>query len=106
MLVDGLGMPIESSFSLTTGPDGSVHYLRSFYREGPESDWSWESRRQAVQHDLGGRNMIFDTYTGKVDADLPTESAVVVASKKAAVAAKYQSKYGNDAAAINVKIAN
>jgi hypothetical protein len=106
MLVDGLGMPIESSFSLTTGPDGSVHYLRSLYREGPESDWSWESRRQAVQHDLGGRNVIYDTYTGKVNADLPTESAVVVASKKTAVAAKYQSKYRDDAVVTEQKIAN
>ena len=46
LLLGALGMPIESSYSLTTGPDGSVHYLRSLYREGPESDLAWDSRIQ------------------------------------------------------------
>ena len=48
-------MPIESSFSVTTDSDGSVHYRHSLYREGPESDWSADLRRSAMQHDLGGR---------------------------------------------------
>jgi len=105
MLLGGLGMPIETSFSLMTGPDGSVHYLRSLYREGPESDWSWESSRQAVQRDLGGRRLIYDTYTGESNVDLPAESSVVVASRKAAVAARYQSGYRNDAVSTEQKVA-
>src|SRR5207245_1453770 len=40
MLLAGLGMPIESSFSINTGADGSVHYIHSMYREGPVCDWS------------------------------------------------------------------
>ncbi len=106
MLLGGLGMPIESTYSLTTGPDGSVHYYRSLYREGPEADWSWESRRQAVLLDMTGRSFEFDLSTGRVEASRPTEPAVVVAAKKAAVASKYQSGYQNDAAATERKIAN
>ena len=104
MLLGGLGMPIESSFSLMTGPDGSVHYLRSLYREGAESDWSWESQRQAIQQDMGGRQVRIDTYRGQVD-DVPGESPIVVACKKAAVAARYQSAYRSDAVATEQKIA-
>src|SRR4029079_16754591 len=79
---------------------------RSFYREGQESDWSWESRRQAVQRDLGGRNVRYDVYTGKADADLPSESPVAIAQKKAAVAGLYQNRYLNDAATTDQKIAS
>ena len=106
MLLGGLGMPFESTYSLSVGPDGSVHYYRSLYREGAEADWSWESRRQAVQRDLGGRNYEYDVHTGKTDASRPTESAVVVAAKKATVAAKYQTGYQNDALATERKIVN
>jgi hypothetical protein len=98
MLVDALGMPIEATYSLTTGPDGSVHYLRSLYREGRDSDWSWESRRAAVQRDLGESHVYLDTYTGKAAVG-PGESPVVIAAKKANVATAYQKRYATNAAA-------
>jgi len=97
MLVDALGMPIEATYSMTTGPDGSVHYLRSLYREGPDSDWSYESRRAAVQRDLGGTNIQIDTYTGKAALG-PGESPVVIAARKASVATAYQKRYATNAA--------
>jgi hypothetical protein len=103
MLVDALGMPIEATYSLTTGPDGSVHYLRSLYREGPDSDWSWESRRAAVQRDLGGPSILLDTYTGKAVVG-PGESPVVIAAKKANVATAYQKRYATNAAATEFQV--
>jgi hypothetical protein len=103
MLVDALGMPIEATYSLMTGPDGSVHYLRSLYREGQDSDWSWESRRAAVQRDLGGINLQFDTYTHKVAAG-PGESPVAIAAKKANVATAYQKQYASNAAATESQV--
>jgi hypothetical protein len=103
MLVDALGMPIETTYSLTTGPDGSVHYLRSLYREGQDSDWSSESRRAAVQRDLGGRHIQVDTYTGQVEVG-PGESPVVIAAKKANVAAAYQKRYATSAAATESQV--
>jgi hypothetical protein len=103
MLMGGLGMPIETTYSLTTGPDGSVHYLRTLFREGPESDWSWESRRAAVQHDLRGRHTQYDVYTKKT-TDLPSESSVVLAAKKANVASTYQNRFATNAAATEARV--
>jgi hypothetical protein len=104
MLLSGLGMPIEMTYSLTTGPDGSVHFLRSLYREGPESDWSWESRRAAVQRDLGGRMTQHDVYTGKTTVGPPSEAPAVVASKKAAVASAYQNRYATNLVATEAQL--
>jgi hypothetical protein len=103
MLVDALGMPIEATYSMTTGPDGSVHYLRSLYREGRDSDWSYESRRAAVQRDLGGPSVQLDTYTGKVLVG-PGESPPVIAAKKANVATAYQKRYATNAAATELQV--
>jgi pretoxin HINT domain-containing protein len=104
MLVDALGMPIETSYSVTTGPDGSTHYLRSLYREGADSDWSWESRRAAVQRDLGGRHVQVDAYTGKAKDFGLSESPLVTAAKKANVASAYQNRYVASAAATEIQV--
>jgi hypothetical protein len=104
MLVDALGMPIEATYSLTTGPDGSVHYLRSLYREGPDSDWSSESRRSVVQRNLGGRHIQTDIATG-ITADVgPGESTLVTAVKKANVANASQKRFATDAAATEFRV--
>ena len=105
MLLSGLGMPFESSFSLTTGPDGSVHYFHSLYREGPESDWSVESRRAAIQHDYGSQDWKIDTYTGTAYPGPPRESSIVTGAKKANLASANQRRYGNDVAATESKVA-
>ncbi len=47
ILLDGLAMPIESSFQVVTSDDGSVHYLHSLYREGSQNDWKHETTRAA-----------------------------------------------------------
>lgn len=104
MLVNALGMPIETSYSVTTGPDGSVHYLRSLYREGPDSDWSWDSRRAVVQRDFGGRHYQYDSYTRKTTDMGPGESPVITAAKKANVATGYQKRYADNAAATVARV--
>ena len=98
LLLGGLSMPIESSFSVTTDSDGSVHYRHSLYREGPETDWSADLRRSAMQHDLGGRRYTYDVATKTLEEGPPAESPVVVAAKKTFVATRHQSRYGNAAA--------
>ena len=105
MLLSGLGMPFESSFSLTTGPDGSVHYFHSLYREGPESDWSMESQRAAIQHEYGSQDWKLDIHTGKAYPGPRTESSIVTGAKKANLASANQRRYGTVAAATESKVA-
>ena len=67
-LLGALTMPIESSYRVVTDDDGSVHYFHSLYREGPTADWSFESRRSAMQHDLRGPKFVHidDRIRGEV----------------------------------------
>ena len=67
-LIGALTMPIESSYRVVTDNDGSVHYFHSLYREGPHADWSFESRRSAMQHDLRGPKFVHidDRIRGEV----------------------------------------
>jgi hypothetical protein len=48
-LLDALAAPIQSSYRVDRDPDGSVHYSRELYREGPFADWSFESTRSIYQ---------------------------------------------------------
>jgi hypothetical protein len=105
LLLRGLAMPIESSFQMKTDADGSVHYTHSLYREGSEGDWSFDLRRSANQHDLGGRQLTWDVATQTMEVGLPTESPVAVAAKKAVVATRYQNRYQNTAAAMEWQVA-
>jgi hypothetical protein len=43
LLLGSLKMPIESTYSVETGADGSVHYAHSLYREGPNADQALDS---------------------------------------------------------------
>jgi hypothetical protein len=104
MLLGALSMPVESSFSVITDNDGSVHYRHSLYREGPDSDWSADIRRSAMQHDLGGRHQTWDVATQTME-DRPVESPLVVAAKKAIVAAAYENRYGTAAAVTEWRVA-
>lgn len=103
LLLSGLAMPVESSFSVTTSDDGSVHYRHSLYREGQDTDWSVESRQSAMQHDMQARRYIWDVKTETM-TDLPTESSVVVAMRKANVAARRQKGYASAAAAVESQV--
>jgi hypothetical protein len=96
LLLNGLAMPIESSFSVTTSSDGSVHYMHSLYREGQETDWAFDARLSAVQQDFS--RFAVNVLTGRIEErDLMDD--VAVARRKAQVATRYQSQYGSTAAA-------
>ncbi len=93
LLLSALAMPLESSFSVKTESDGSVHYWHSLYREGPERDWSFDGRLSAMQHNLGGRRNILNSETGQFEEGAPVESEDTLAGRKSAVAARYQGRY-------------
>ena len=69
LLLGGLAMPIESSFSVITDPSGSVHYSHSLFQRRDGIRPSKDVRQTINQRDLGGRRIRYDTYTGNVDAD-------------------------------------
>ncbi len=105
MLMSGLAMPIESSFNVRTNSDGSVHYTHTLYREGQNSDWSYDLRRSAIQNDLGGRRVRVDTFTDNVEIGPPSESPLDVMAKKAMIASAHQKRYGQNAIATEEQVA-
>jgi len=105
LLLSGLGMPIESSFSVTTDTGGDVRYSHSIFQEGPDTDRSFDIWQTASQRDLGGRLIAHDTYTGNTNTDLPAEAAQVIAAKKSQVASAYQGKYGRNASSMELRVA-
>jgi hypothetical protein len=106
LLLGALSMPLESSFNLKTESDGSVHYWHSLYREGPERDWSFDGRLSAMQHNLGGRRYIWDAATQQMEEGAPVENEDTLASRKAAVATRYQGRYATLAAATERQVQN
>lgn len=50
MLLAGLTMPIESSYQISTAPDGAVFYHHSLYREAADSDWAWDASYSMMRH--------------------------------------------------------
>jgi hypothetical protein len=105
MLLGGLGMPFESSYSVMTGPDGSVHYLHSLYREGADADWSFDSRRAAVQKDLGGRKYTYDVKSNTMEVGPPTGNFPSEIAKKTRVTSQYNSRYATAAATTEATVA-
>jgi hypothetical protein len=53
-LLDGLAMPVESSFRVVIDDNGSVHYLHALYREGSHADLSRRVSRSVWQTFLAG----------------------------------------------------
>jgi hypothetical protein len=105
MLLGGLAMPIESSFNVATDVNGNVHYAHALYREGADSDWSFNTNKTTSQQDMGGRVRLFDTYTGNSEVGPLTESPIVTAAKKAKVASFAESRYGDHASLTESKVA-
>lgn len=103
-LLSGLATPVESSFSVATDGDGSVHYWHSLYRQGADTDWSRDVRLSAMQHNLGGRRYTWDVAKRKLEIGPPVETEATIASRKAAVATRYQNRYGRQAAAIEWQV--
>ncbi len=104
LLLSGLGMPIEASYSITTGPDGSVHYLRSLYREGPEKDWEWDARCAAIQLDVSEHTALLNLNTGTLQEGVTPEQQVRAAKRKVVRAIAYQQGFGNDASVTESKV--
>ena len=98
LLLSGLTMPVESSFQVRTDPDGSVHYTHSLYREGPDVDWSMDTRLSAMQYDLRGRRTVWDVASKTLEIGSHTGSELPALRRKAAVASGYQNRFGNTAA--------
>lgn len=110
-LLSALAMPIESSFRVVTDSDGSVHYFHSLYREGPASDWSFEGRLSAMQHDLQGPTFITidDRIRGKVTRmRFGAANNPAVGAEMASVAAANQRQFGTKALAAErqIEVAN
>jgi hypothetical protein len=103
-LISALAMPLESSFSVITTGDGSVHYRHSLYREGQDSDWSFDTRFSAVQNDLRGRHYIYDVETNTVDVGPPHSANPTEMRRKANIESSYVNRYGSVAAATEQQI--
>jgi hypothetical protein len=106
LLLSGLAMPLESSFNVRRNPDGSVFYAHTLYREGQDSDWSYDLRHSAVQNDLGGRILLYDGRRNTVDVGPPTSAFPNEIAKKEWQAARNANRYVNAAAATESQVAS
>jgi hypothetical protein len=105
VLLSGLAMPLESSFTVRTAGDGSVHYQHSLFREGPESDWEVDTRLSLVQNNFGGRHYHFDVGSKKLTVGPPNSSWPRETAKKANISSRYLESYGRTAAATEMQVA-
>jgi hypothetical protein len=103
LLLSGLSMPIESSFSVRTDAAGGVHYTHSLYREGQTADFSIDASLSTFQHELPGRDLVYRAAYNRVEdwTDLPYTRA----EKIAAVSANKQRTYGAQAANVETQVA-
>jgi hypothetical protein len=106
ILLGALGMPIETSFQVTTDAGGNVRYTHSLYREGEDSDWSYDVSKASAQRDLGSLVTLHDTYTGKSEVGRLAEAPVFVEAKKAAIASKAQNRFAQNAIATESQVAH
>jgi hypothetical protein len=102
LLLGGLAMPIESSFSVTTDRYGCVHYRHSLYREGADTDMSVDASYNVMQHSFPGRDYVY-RIQAKVLEDR-TESPARRVAKMAAVARRSEFEYGRTAAAMESQV--
>jgi hypothetical protein len=105
MLVNNLAMPLESSFDVRTNSDGSVHYTHTLFREGQDSDWSYDLRLSGIQNDMGGRHYTYDFKTNSVEVGPPTSAYPTEIAKRHKITSRYATRYGNTAAATELKVA-
>jgi hypothetical protein len=108
LLLSALAMPIESTYRVVTDSDGSVHYFHSLYREGAASDWSFDGRLSAMQHDLQGPTnvTIDDQIRGKVTKErFGAANNPLVRAEMASVARANQQRFGSRASSADQQIA-
>jgi hypothetical protein len=104
LLIGGLAMPLESSFSVLTTGDGSVHYRHSLYREGQDADWSFDTRLSAVQNDLRGSHHIYDVKTNTVEIGPPTSAMPSERLKKKRIESGNVNRYASVVAATEQRV--
>lgn len=106
-LLAALAMPIESTHRVVTDSSGSVHYFHSLYREGQTTDWSFEGRLSAMQHDLAGPTFvrIDDRIRGEVtDMRFAARNNPAIQAEIAAVAADNEQNFAQKANAAETQI--
>lgn len=105
LLLSGLRMPLESSFTVRYTADGSAHYQHSLFREGQNSDWEVDARHSLVQNDRGGRHIIVDRVKNKVFVGPPNSARPSELAKRANIASTYVDVYSDVAAVTEMKVA-
>jgi hypothetical protein len=105
MLLDGLRMPFESSYSLNTTSNGDVFYSHSLYLEGQEKDVTVAARNSSVQNDWSGRGVEYDMASDTVTIGLPTSSRPEEVARRTAVTAVSQQAYVDVAAQTESRVA-
>ena len=99
-------MPIESSFRVNTASDGSVFYSHTLYREGQESDWSFDAQSSSVLNNMGGRRQIRQMPSGVVEEGPPSSAYPAEIAKKARATSRSQNRYSFAAAATEDNVAS
>jgi hypothetical protein len=105
LLLGGLKMPLESSYGVRRNDDGSVHYTHMLFREGQNSDWSFDLRLSAMQNDLGGRPVVYDAKTNTVEVGPHNGGKPSEIAKRDRISSRYVSGYGGAAAATELQVA-
>jgi hypothetical protein len=104
ILLNGLAMPLESSFDVRRSNDGSVHYSHTLYREGQDNDWSSDIRLSAIQSDLGGRHITYDARTKTVEVGPAMSALPALKLARDRLASNYVNRYSNLVAATETKV--
>lgn len=103
MLLAGLAMPIESSYSITATPDGSIYYMHSLYQEGQDVDHAANYSFATQQFYFPGREFSYDPGTGSTR--LISDPLTVRAAKIEQIAAVNRHRYFSAAANVEEKVA-
>jgi hypothetical protein len=104
LLLSGLAMPIESSFSVTTDDDGSVHYRHTLYRAGPTADWLIDASHGSWQHfALEAADFVDDDPSVITAREI--NRRFLKARRMAQNTAVYQQQYAEAASAVEQQVA-
>jgi hypothetical protein len=102
LLLDSLDMPIESSYEITTGADGTVNYWHSLYRVGATTDWSSETVRGAWQHFIPSRRELDSDEEIPIQAQIARDARV--AQQRSINAARFERNFANQATAVEREV--
>lgn len=100
ILLNGLSMPIESSFNVSTDETGNVHYSHSLYQEGPDADRAVDASYSTIQSVFPGRNLVYRKRYNIIEDHTPN-----YAPRIAAVSQIKQKNYRRAAAVVELQVA-